>query len=396
LATVGVAVTALAVALLAWLWGLDWRYAALLGAIVSSTDAAAVFAVLRASGIQLQRRVGITLEMESGLNDPMAVLLTVTFTDVIVRGTPLSPWLIVDVTRELALGLLFGLAFGRAARLVLKKSRLAAGGLYPVVTLALALVSFAVPTLLHGSGFLAVYVAAVVLGNDDRLPYRAGLLRVHDATAWVAQVGMFLLFGLLVTPSRLLDVAALGTVIGLLLTLVARPLAVLPCLLPFSYPWRDALYVAWTGLRGAVPIILATYPVMAGAPRADEVFHLVFFIVVINALVPGSTIRWLTDRLGMRSADPPPPPAVLEVTSAEDLHGRVLAFFVDRACAACGVPLRELPFPPGTSVMLVVRDKDLIAPRGDVTLTHGDHLYVVARPEDEPLVRLLLGRTEEL
>lgn len=396
LATVGVVITAAIVAGAAILLGVDWRQAALLGAIVSSTDAAAVFAVLRGSGIQLQKRVGITLEVESGLNDPMAVLLTVAFTHVLVSGENPTAWLLLDVVRELGIGAAIGVAVGYGGRTVLLRSQLAAGGLYPVVTLALAALAYGLPTLLHGSGFLSVYLAAVVLGNAKELPYKAGLLRVHDAAAWVAQVLMFLVLGLLVTPHLLVDVALLGLALGLVVAFVARPLAVLVSLAPFGYPAKELAYVAWVGLRGAVPIIFAIYPVMAGAARASDTFHLVFFIVVVNAIIPGSTIRWVTHKLGLQSNEPPPPPAVLEVTSTRALDGKVLAFFVDKASAASGVAIRDLPFPAGASVMLIVRDKELVAPRGDVVLTPGDHLYVIAPKADEPLIRLMFGLSEEM
>jgi cell volume regulation protein A len=396
LATIGVVVTAFIVAGAAALFGIPWRHAILLGAIVSSTDAAAVFSVLRTSGIQLARRVGITLEIESGLNDPMAVLLTIAATELVLTGKELSAMLLFDVVRELALGALIGVAVGRGGRFLLARVRLVAGGLYPVVTLALAALAFGIATLLHGSGFLAVYVAAVLIGGGA-VPYRAGVIRVHDAAAWLAQVGMFLVLGLLVVPSKMFAVAGLGLVLGLVLAFVARPLAVIFCLAPFkAFPWRERAYISWVGLRGAVPIILATYPIMFRAPGADSTFHLVFFIVVVNALIPGATIRWVTDKLGLRSDEPPPPPAVLEITSSEQLRGKVLAFFVDKASAASGVAIRDLPFPPGTSVMVIVRAGALVAPRGDVELAPGDHLYVIANPEDEPLVRLMFGQQEEL
>lgn len=396
LATVGVLATAALTAIAAWALGMEARHAALLGAIVSSTDAAAVFSVLRGSGIQLRKRVGLTLELESGLNDPMAVLLTVSFTHVLLGTEELSPWLALRVVGELVIGAAGGALVGYAGRTLLLRAKLAAGGLYPVMTLALAMVAYGLTTLLHGSGFLGVYVAAVIIGNAKQLPYRAGLLRVHDAAAWVAQVGMFLVLGLLVTPHRLLDVAPLGLALGLVLAFVARPIAVALSVAPFGYSLKEYGYLSWVGLRGAVPIILAAYPVMAGAPGADESFHLVFFIVVVNALVPGSTIRFVTDRLGLRSAEPPPPAAVLEVTSTESLSGKVLAFHVDRASAASGVAIRDLPFPAETSVMLIVRAGALVAPRGEVLLTPGDHLYVITSDVDEPLVRLIFGQQEEL
>jgi cell volume regulation protein A len=395
LATIGVAVTAAAVAGFALALGVPPEHATLLGAIVSSTDAAAVFSTLRGSGIKLQRRVGITLELESGLNDPMAVLLTVAFTRLLVTQQTPSWSLLGTVILELGVGALFGYAIGFVGRALLPRISLAAAGLYPVLTIAIAFLAFGLPTLFHGSGFLAVYVAAVLVG-DAKLPFRAGVLRVHDATAWVAQVGMFLLLGLLVVPSKLLPVAGLGLLLGLFLAFVARPLAVLLCLWPFGYTKRELAYVSWVGLRGAVPIILATFPVMAHGRGADETFHLVFFIVVVNAIIPGSTIRYVTDKLGLRSKDPPPPPAVLEVTSMEQLQGKVLAFFVDKASAASGVAIRELPFPQGAYVMLVVRAQTLLPPRGELVLTPGDHLYVIADERDEPFVRLMFGQQEEL
>jgi cell volume regulation protein A len=399
LATLGVVVTGAIIAVIATLLGVDKQHAALIGAIVSSTDAAAVFSVLRGSGIQLRRRVGITLELESGLNDPMAVILTVACTRFVLNGTAPDArgWfaLFVDVGLELILGVGCGLLIGFGAIALLKRARLAAGGLYPVVTLALALIAYAVPTLIHGSGFIAVYIVAVMVGNQE-LPFRAGILRVHDAAAWLAQVGMFLLLGLLVVPAKLLEEASLGLVLGLTLAFVARPIAVALSLAPFRYPWRETAYIAWVGLRGAVPIILATFPVMARASGASETFHLVFFIVVVNAIIPGSTIRFVTDKLGLRSSEPPPPPAVLEVTSTSQLNGKVLAFFVDKASAASGVAIRDLPFPHGSSVMVIVREGALLAPRGDVELKPHDHLYVVTTKDDEPLVRLMFGQQEEI
>ena len=395
LATVGVVATATLMALCAWALGLDAKHAALLGAIVSSTDAAAVFSVLRSSGIQLRRRVGVTLEMESGINDPMAVILTVACTRFLVTGDEPTPWLALEVLSELAIGAALGVAIGFSARALIKKARLAAGGLYPVLTIAIALLAYAIPTLLHGSGFLAVYLAAVMIGDSD-LPYRAGILRVHDATAWVAQVGMFLVLGLVVSPHRLLDVAWLGLILGLAMALIARPIAVVLSLVWFRYPARELAYISWVGLRGAVPIILAIFPVMAGAKGASEIFHLVFFIVVVNAIIPGTTIRWVTGKLGLLSGEPPPPPAVLEINAMQHIEGRVLAFFVDKASAVSGVPIRDLPFPPGTAVMVIVRAGALVAPRGDVTLSNGDHLYVIAEPKDEPLVRLLFGQEADV
>src|SRR5262249_33600197 len=211
---------------------------------------------------------------------------------------------------------------------LLRKADLPARGLYPVLTVALALLAFAVPTVIYGSGFLAVYLAAVILGNG-RIPDRAGLARVHDSLAWFCQIGMFLLLGLLVFPSRLPVVAGVGVVTAAVLTLVARPLAVFACLLPFRYPWKEVLYIAWAGLRGAVPIVLAIFPVLARAPEGQLVFNVVFFVVVVNAIIPGTTIRAVTRWLGLQTVEPPSPHAVLEIASAPVLSGDVMSYYID-------------------------------------------------------------------
>src|SRR5918998_4150926 len=305
LATFGVAGTASLIAVGAHFLGLGWPEALLLGAVVSSTDAAAVFAVLRGSGLQLKRRVGVTLEVESGINDPVAVILTTVLTgNLLTPGSASGFRIPLEITVQLLMGAAVGAAVGYGGRQLLSRLSLSTGGLYPVVTLALGLFAYGAATLGHGSGFLAVYLAGLILGNGP-LPYRAGLLRVHDALAWLSQVGMFLILGLLVYPSRLLDVAWVGLGIAVLLAFVVRPLVVALCLLPFRYPQREILYIGWVGLRGAIPIVLATYPVLAGAPGAGRLFDLVFFIVVAHALVPGATVAWVTRKLGLQSRKAP-------------------------------------------------------------------------------------------
>ena len=209
---------------------------------------------------------------------------------------------------------------------------------------------------------MAVYLAGLLLGNGP-LPYRPGLLRVHDALAWLSQVGMFLILGLLVYPSHLLDVAAVGLGLALLLAIVVRPLVVALCLLPFRYPRREVLYIGWVGLRGAVPIVLATFPVLAGAPGAGRLFDLVFFIVVATALVPGATVAWVTRRLGLQSNEPPTPQAVLAIESRQPLQGELMSFYIDEALVVAGMPVGELPLPDGSAVTLIVRNSRLLPPR---------------------------------
>jgi potassium/hydrogen antiporter len=394
LATLGVVVTAAVVAVGARLLGWSWGLALLFGAVVSSTDAAAVFSVLRGSGVALGRRVATTLELESGLNDPLAVLLTLTLTDRLL-GRTLPAWrLVLEMAVQLAVGVAGGAAFGWGGRWLLRRLRPGASGLFPVFTLALAYAAFGATTLAHGSGFLAVYMAAIIIGNGN-VPYRAGLVHVHDALAWIGQVVMFLALGALSVPSRLLAVGWGGVALALLLAFVARPLAAALCLFPLGFRLREVVYVGWVGLRGAVPIILATFPVLAGVPGAEAVFDLVFFVVVVNAIIPGATVRWVTRRLGVAVERPPPPKATIEITAMETLGGEVLSFFIDRASAVAGARISELPFPDAAAIMLVVRGEELLAAKGDTVLAPGDHVHVFCRPQDKAFVYLLFGQPEE-
>jgi cell volume regulation protein A len=389
LATAGVVGTAALTGVAAHLLGFAWRPALLLGAIVSSTDAAAVFAVLRGSGIQLKRRVGVTLEAESGVNDPVAVFLTTT----LIAPHATAVHLGGEILAQFGGGLVVGLAVGFGGGWLLRRIRLPASGLYPVLTLSLACLAFGAATLAHGSGFLAVYVAALVLGNGI-LPYRAGVLRVHDSLGWLSQVGMFLVLGLLVFPSRLVSVLPIGLVLGLTLAFIARPAIVAACLAPFRYPAREIAYVGWVGLRGAVPIVLAIIPLLAGVSEAPRLFNIVFVIVVVNAIVPGGTVAWVTRRLGMEADAPPPPRAGLDIDSREPMDGELLSFYVDETLAVAGCRLSELPIPEASAVTVIVRGRTLIAPKGPTTLEVGDHVYVLTRAADLGVIELLFGRPE--
>jgi len=394
LATAGVAASAALAAGGAWWLGLAPPLALLFGAAVSSTDAAAVFSVLRGGGIELRHRVGMVLELESGLNDPMAVILVLAFTQLALGQQPPGWQVAGGALLQLAVGAGAGALIGLGGRWLVVRVHLPAAGLYPVLTLALALLAFGLPTLLLGSGFLAVYVAALVLGNGP-LPYLAGLRRVHDALAWLGQVVMFLLLGLLAFPSRLLAQAGTGLALALLLVVVVRPLVVALCLAPFRFTWGERLFVGWVGLRGAVPIILATFPVMAGVAGAKEAFDLAFFVVAVSTALQGSTAPWLARRLGLERQGAAAPRAVLEIVSTRQLNGQVLTFLVEPASAMAGSRIADLPFPDQAAVMLILRGRDLVAPRGPTLLEPGDHVSIFAAPEDVPLVRLLFGREEE-
>lgn len=391
LATVGVVGTAAVMALLGRLLGLSWEEAMLVGAIVSSTDAAAVFAVLRGGRLRVKEGVRSVIELESCLNDPMAVILTVVALEVVRSGTAPTWGMLLEVPLQLAVGAMVGAAVGVSLAWLLQRVRVGTAGLVPVVTIASGFLAFGAATLLSGSGFLAVFVAAAILGNSP-LPYRSGLGRVHDAIAWMCQVSMFLMLGLLVYPSQLLSVAVTGLALGLGLAVVARPVVVAACLAPLRWRRREMGYVSWVGIRGAVPIVLATFPVMAGIPGAERIFHIVFFIVVVSAFVPGATILPLTRRLDLVDERPEAPTAALEMHSLRRLHAEIHVYRIDRSVAVCGAPLSAIPFPPDAAVAMVVRGDEVLPARGRTRFEEGDFVYVICRPQDEPAIGLLFGQ----
>jgi cell volume regulation protein A len=394
LATVGVAATALGVAACARALGFGWTEALLLGAIVSSTDAAAVFALLRGQGLRLPRRMGVTLEAESGLNDPMAVILTIELTRVLLGDSGPVLASLGAVVWQLAAGTALGVGVGAAGRLLLGRVRPIAGGLYPAFTLAIAFLAFGVTTLVGASGFLAVYVAGVVVGRGP-IPHASTLLRVHDALAWLSQIVMFLALGLLSFPSRLVAVAPVGIALAVALAVIVRPAVILALLAPFRFRLAERVTIGWLGLRGAVPIILGAYPVLAGVPGAERLFDVVFFVVVLSVVLQGGTARWVAGRLGFAQPVEAPPRAVLEMNSTRPLHGELLSFHIRGEAAVTGTPADEIPFPPGAGAVLVVRGDDLLVPRDVGPLGPGDHVYVFCRPEDRAELQLLFGQLED-
>jgi cell volume regulation protein A len=393
LATIGVLATAAMVAWSATWFGLPWPTAMLLGAIVSSTDAAAVFSVLRGSGLSLRKKVGTTLELESGINDPVAVILVLACTDALATGTSLQWQMIPEAVLQLVVGLGSGLALGFGGRSLCNRVRFISAGLYPVLSIGLAFLAFSIPAMTWGSGFLAVYVCAVVIGNGP-LPHAGNLRRVHDGLAWLSQVSMFLLMGLLVFPSRMAEVAWAGITLALFMAFVARPLAVWLCLKPLGFSHRESAYIGWVGLRGAVPILLATIPVLQDIPGSHTVFDIVFFVVVVNSLIPGTTVGPLTRWLGLTSGSPPPPRAQLEIDTQLQLDKSLESYFITTATPVEDVCIRDIPLPEHLSIVMVLRGNDIIAARGSTRLCDGDHVYVLRTAADEELLRLLFGVPE--
>ncbi|OAH14059.1 K(+)/H(+) antiporter NhaP [Streptomyces jeddahensis] len=373
LATVGVAVSVGVTATGAhYLIGLEWRQALIIGAVVSSTDAAAVFSVLRK--VPLPARLTGTLEAESGFNDAPVVILVVAFS----TAGPVEHWyvLVGEIALELAIGAAIGLAVGWLGAFGLRHVALPASGLYPIAVMAIAVSAYAAGALAHGSGFLAVYLAAMVLGNA-RLPHWPATRGFAEGVGWIAQIGMFVLLGLLVTPHDLHDDVLPAVVIGLVLTMVARPLSVVVGLLPFRVPWREKALMSWAGLRGAVPIILATIPMVHDVEHSRRIFNIVFVLVVVYTLVQGPTLPWLARK--MRLAETAEASDLgIESAPLERLGGHLLSVAIPKGSKMHGVEINELRLPAGAAVTLVVREGKSFVPLPTTVLRRGDELLVVA------------------
>ncbi|MFF9376965.1 potassium/proton antiporter [Streptomyces griseoluteus] len=373
LATVGVAVSVGATAAGAhYLVGLGWRQAFIIGAVVSSTDAAAVFSVLRK--IPLPSRVTGTLEAESGFNDAPVVILVVAF----CQAGPVEHWyvLLAEIVLELAIGAALGLAVGFLGSWGLRHVALPASGLYPIAVMAIAVTAYAAGALAHGSGFLAVYLASMVLGNA-KLPHWPATRGFAEGLGWIAQIGMFVLLGLLVTPHELGDDVVPALIIGLVLTMAARPLSVVVSLTPFRVPWQEQALMSWAGLRGAVPIILATIPMVSGVEGSRRLFNIVFVLVVVYTLVQGPTLPWLARKLRL-GEEGEASDLGIESAPLERLRGHLLSLTIPDDSRMNGVEVGELRLPPGAAVTLVVRDGKSFVPSPATVLRHGDELLVVA------------------
>ncbi len=384
LATVGVAVSIAVVGLVVHLvLGLDWRLALLYGAVLSSTDAAAVFATLRR--LRLPPRLVATLEAESGMNDAPVVLLVVLLSAEI--GS--HPWWyeLLILTYELAAGAAIGFAVGAAGRWMLRNAALPSAGLYPIAAIGLTVLAYAAGAVAHASGFLAVYVAGVVLGNG-RIPHRRAILGFADGLAWVAQIGLFVLLGLLVSPKALDEALVPALVVGVALVLLARPLSVVISAVvarPVRGPrrpgnrvgWRVSAFLSWAGLRGAVPIVLATIPLSAGTPGADRLFNAVFVLVIIFTLLQASTLGPAAKLLGV-TAPSEATEIHVETAPLEHMNADLLQIDVSPGSRLAGVHVDELRLPRGAAVTLVVRDGEGFVPGPDMRLRAGDALLIVA------------------
>lgn len=372
LSTLGVAISVGVTAAAAhYLAGMDWRQSLIIGAVVSSTDAAAVFSVLR--NVPLPARLTGVLEAESGFNDAPVVILVVAFS----AAGPVDHWylLVGKIALELAIGAGVGIAVGLIGAYTLRRVALPASGLYPIAVMAIATAAYAGGALAHGSGFLAVYLAALILGNA-KLPHQPATRGFAEGLGWIAQIGMFVLLGLLVTPHELGADILPALVVGLVLTMVARPLSVFLSTAPFRTPWQEKALLSWAGLRGAVPIVLATIPMVAEVDDSRRIFNIVFVLVIVYTLVQGPTLPWLARRLEL--GDNEAEDLGIESAPLERLRGHLLSVAIPDGSRMHGVEVSELRLPTGAAVTLVVRDGASFVPSPSTVLRHGDELLVVA------------------
>ena len=378
LSTLGVAITALVIGGIAFfVFGLSLLEGLLLGSIISSTDAAAVFSVLRSRNLALPERVKHLLEFESGSNDPMAVFLTVAFISLLTQHTNPTTLLIQMFLIQMALGGVLGFLLGWGLVWLVNHIGLDTEGLYPVLTLSSVLLIYGVIAFLGGNGFLGIYIAGLMMGNKHFV-HKNSLLRFHDAVAWLMQIVMFLILGLQVFPSQLVPVIGSGLFLSAVLMLLARPIAVFPCLLLSQFNLKERTLIAWVGLRGAVPIILATFPLLADVPNAGQIFHLVFFIVLTSVLLQGTSIPLVVRWLGVATPQSPKPRYPLEFEEGSGMDATLMDFIIPYNSGVVGKRIVELGLPEGSVITLIVRDdKTYIVPTGTTVLQPGDVLLIL-------------------
>ncbi len=377
LSTLGVALTAL---LTGWfatvVVGFSWLEGLLLGAIVSSTDAAAVFGVLSSKRISLKGRLKPLLELESGSNDPMAIFLTMGLTQLLVEPEPRVIDLVPMFFLQMTLGAALGYGMGRLMTTLVNSLRLEYEGLYPVLTTAFVLLSYGAGTIAGGNGFLAAYLAGLVMGNYPFI-HKRSLMHFHNGLAWLMQITMFFTLGLLVFPSRLVPVAGVSLLIAVFLMFIARPVVVFVTLLPTALTWREQLMVSWVGLRGAVPIILATFPMLAGVPQAEMMFNVVFFTVLTSVLLQGTSLPVVAKWLGVDAPLPEKPLYPLDFVPTGHENSDLVEISVPSNGAAAGKQIVELGLPPGALIVLVNRADEFLVPSGGTVLEAGDKLLVL-------------------
>lgn len=392
LATVGVFITAFVLGYAAHLiLGITLLEGLLLGAITSSTDAAAVFALLRSQGVNLKGKLSPMLEFESGSNDPMAVFLTIGLIQLIQMPELSISSLVLLFFQQMIIGGVFGLIFGRLLLYLINRLRLGYEGLYPVLVLGVLLLAFSITSLIKGSGFLAVYLIGLTLGRAEFL-HKRSLSRFYQGLAWLFQIIMFLTLGLLVFPSRLIPVISPGMILAAILILIARPISVWISLLPFRFTGREKMFISWVGLRGAVPIILATYPRLAGLDQSGVIFNVIFFVVLTSVLIQGTTIVPVAKWLKLDDPVEKQPNYPLELTPLRGWRGVLRELVVDNNSPAVGKAIYEMRLPRDYLVVLISRGDQFLIPNGSIVLQPNDRMLGLASPETHGQVAHMLER----
>ena len=391
LSTVGVLLTALLTGVFIW-WisGMSWSNiyfplttSLLLAATMSSTDSASVFAILRSQKINLKHNLRPMLELESGSNDPMAYMLTIVLIQLSASAGMGVGEVALSFVVQFAVGALSGYVLGRLAVLMLNRLNIDNQALYPILLLAFVFFTYSFTDLLAGNGYLAVYLAGIVVGNH-KIKHRREELTFMDGLTWLGQIIMFLCLGLLVNPHEMLDVAVVATLIGVFMIVVGRPLSVLLCLLPFGrrFTWRSRLFVSWVGLRGAVPIIFATYPVVENVPGAGMIFNIVFFITIISLIVQGTTVSAMARWLNL-SAPMPKEGNDFGVELPDEIDSSLSDTTVTADMLTAGDTLKDFHLPPHTLVMIVKRGDSYLVPNGSLRLRPGDKLLLISQSQPE-------------
>ncbi|NUQ82177.1 MAG: potassium/proton antiporter [Bacteroidetes bacterium] len=385
LSTVGVVLTATFVGIFVWaITDFTIYEGLLLGSIVSSTDSAAVFSILRSKNLALKGNLRPTLELESGSNDPMAYILTIVFTGLVINQDSSFISILPMFIRQLLIGALLGFLFGKVSTLVINKITLDYEGLYIVLVIALMFFSFSATDFIGGNGFLAVYIAAVYLGNQE-LIHKKKILKSFDSFAWLMQIILFLTLGLLVFPKQIIPVIGIGLLLSVFLILVARPLSVFLSLAPFNLQLRSRLLVSWVGLRGAVPIVFATYPMIAGADKASMIFNIVFFISITSVLIQGTTLpmvaRWLRLTLPVKLKQRTQTDLVMN----EGVMNTLTEISLPEGCLAVGKQVVQLGLPKTTTISIIQRNNHYLTPGGNTVLQPHDKLFILAENEESLL-----------
>lgn len=379
LSTLGVILTALSLGLFVhFVFGFTIWEGLLLGSIVSATDAAAVFSILRNKGIALKGHLRPLLELESGSNDPMAYFLTITLTGIVATGGETNVGqLIIDFFKEFLLGGVIGYAMGRASVWLINNSKLETEGLYPVLTLGLAMFTYSATHFIHGNGFLAIYICALVIGNS-RMVRKRSLIKFYDGQAWLMQIVLFLTLGLLVFPSRIMPLIGMGLLISAFLIFVARPVSVFASLSFFKSHTRNKAFISWVGLRGSVPIVFATYPLIAGIEKADLIFNLVFFISVTSVLLQGTTLSYVAKLLHVTVPAKAKRRIGLDFEATDNIKGAMQKFALPENSRIIGQRIVDVHIPPTVNILAIKRGNVYIAPNGSTKLQANDLVYVLA------------------